>query len=162
MSTRNVNYIHKKGVATPTGEYVCKLYRHRDGYVNGGLGDELVDAFKKYMEENGCSVHARDFFSIIGNIGGYEFTERMHGDAEYVYHIYDKNDNGRICITYQKWFDEEEILKAPEEVLLDMQGDEAKLMEKQCKELLKKVASWHPEKLKQVSDLMENILTYNQ
>lgn len=122
MSTRSVTFIHKKGVSKPDGDYVCKLYRHCDGYVEWGLWDELVEAFKKKQGENKF-LSDYDIFQAIASIGGYEFTQWVHSDAEYVYHIYDADDNGRITITYQNGFDEESILTEEEKELYDSEED---------------------------------------
>lgn len=118
MSTRSVTFIHKKCVNLPTGEYVCKLYRHCDGYVEWWLGDELVEAFKKVAGEN-TKLSDYDIYNAIKLIDWYEYTQWVHGDAEYVYHIYDKDDNGHITITYQTGFDEESILEEEEHEIWD-------------------------------------------
>lgn len=159
--TNSVTFIHKKHVTTPMGDYVCKLYRHRDGYVKGGLGDELVNAFKDKTDKYGRLGELK-IFQAIASIGSYEFTERTHSDAEYVYHIYDKNGDGKITITYQQWFDEEEILKGKENILYYSGEIEDENNKKKVQELAKKLAEEYPEKLDKVINTMQNILDYWQ
>lgn len=104
----------------------------------------------------------RDIFRAIANIDSYEFTEWIHSDAEYVYHIYDKDDNGIITITYQHWFDEADILKTEEIELYYSWKNTLDKNRKKIEELTKKIEEYAPDKLGDIVKTMEDFLNYWQ
>ena len=79
MSTRS-NTIVRDQI---TGEQII-LYRHHDGYLSGA-GFDLLEYVRK-MTTQKIPVNVKDVSDwILDNGDGYESTEGLHGDIEYLY-----------------------------------------------------------------------------
>ena len=79
MSTRS-NTIVRDQI---TGEQII-LYRHHDGYLSGA-GFDLLEYVRK-MTTQKIPVNVKDVSDwILDNGDGYESTDGLHGDIEYLY-----------------------------------------------------------------------------
>ena len=74
------------------------LYHHWDGYLEG-VGQDLVNKFKNmFIDNNKCYwIHAVNMLVKDKTDDGYEISDGIHGDIEYLYTI----DTDKKTIKYQ-------------------------------------------------------------
>lgn len=115
MSTRACIIIHKPGVYTPKGAQLVKIYNHYDGYPEW-LGVNLIRGFRNYSRERDIKYCIRKADYLHQN--KFEITPYIHGDTEFLYHVYFGKRSGEMKITVQGINSirsgDEDLIKEPE------------------------------------------------